>query len=245
MDRPHLWGNNHPAACVFCVAAVYGEKGQVALPQNDAAFADPMGSWRTSVAGQCVADNDNFLDFSLCFDVAVYMSSGGVCRIQGVWGTKAVTREEATERRYYVKAQRGKIIVLCLCLIFAMLIISGKASKLGTYLYVRCNYTHLEEFAAEVIQTGAIPDDRYKRRDVRYYPECGMIEFSTFSSGFGSETVYEGFYYSDEDVPFGFQGTSMSFQSDGGGWSWHESDGDNFEYTEKILGKWYWYRMHF
>ena len=77
------------------------------------------------------------------------------------------------------------------------------------------------------------------------YPECGMIEFSTFSSGFGSETVYEGFYYSDEDVPFGFQGASMSFQSDGGGWSWHESDGDNFEYTEKILGKWYWYRMHF
>ena len=73
----------------------------------------------------------------------------------------------------------------------------------------------------------------------------GMIEFSTFSSGFGSETVYEGFYYSDEDVPFGFQGASMSFQSDGGGWSWHESDGDNFEYTEKILGKWYWYRMHF
>ena len=57
-----------------------------------------------------------------------------------------------------MKAQRGKIIVLCLCLIFAMLIISGKASKLGTYLYVRCNYTHLEEFAAEVIQTGAIPD---------------------------------------------------------------------------------------
>ena len=106
-----------------------------------------------------------------------------------------------------MKAQRGKIILLCLCLIFAMLIISGKASKLGTYLYVRCNYTHLEEFAAEVIQTGAIPDDRYKRRDVRYYPECGMIEFSTFSSGFGSETVYEGFYYSDEDVPFGFQGT--------------------------------------
>lgn len=143
-----------------------------------------------------------------------------------------------------MKAQRGKIILLCLCLIFAMLIISGKASKLGTYLYVRCNYTHLEEFAAEVIQTGAIPDDRYKRRDVRYYPECGMIEFSTFSSGFGSETVYEGFYYSDEDVPFGFQGASMSFQSDGGGWSWHESDGDNFEYTEKILGKWYWYRMN-
>ena len=118
-----------------------------------------------------------------------------------------------------MKAQRGKIIVLCLCLIFAMLIISGNASKLGTYLYVRCNYTHLEEFAAEVIQTGAIPDDRYKRRDVRYYPECGMIEFSTFSSGFGSETVYEGFYYSDEDVPFGFQGTSMSFQFDGGSWS--------------------------
>jgi hypothetical protein len=46
-----------------------------------------------------------------------------------------------------------------------------------------------------------------------------MIEFSTFSSGFGSETVYEGFYYSDEDVPFGFQGTSMSFQFDGGSWS--------------------------
>ena len=78
MDRPHLWGNDHPTACVFCVAAVYGEKGQVALPQNDAAFADPMGSWRTSVAGQCVTDNDNFFDFSICFDVAVYMSNGVV-----------------------------------------------------------------------------------------------------------------------------------------------------------------------
>ena len=63
-----------------------------------------------------------------------------------------------------------------------------------------------------------------------------MIEFSTFSSGFGSETVYEGFYYSDEDVPCGFQGTCMSFQFDGGSWSWHESDGDNFEYTEKSSG---------
>ena len=31
----------------------------------------------------------------------------------------------------------------------------------------------------------------------------------------------------------------------GGGWSWHKSDGDNFEHTEKILGKWYRYRMHF
>lgn len=78
---PIFGGNDHPTACVFCVAAVYGEKGQVALPQNDAAFADPMGSWRTSVAGQCVTDNDNFLDFSICFDVAVYMSNGGVCRI--------------------------------------------------------------------------------------------------------------------------------------------------------------------
>lgn len=39
------------------------------------------GSWRTSVAGQCVTDNDNFFDFSICFDVAVYMSNGGVCRI--------------------------------------------------------------------------------------------------------------------------------------------------------------------
>lgn len=104
---------------------------------------------------------------------------------------------------------------------------------------------HGDGFAAEVIQTDTIPDDRYKRRNVRYYLEYGMIESSTFSSEFGSETVYDGFYYSGEDVPCGFQGTSMSFQFDGGGWSWHESDGDNFECTEKILGKAYWYRMHF
>ena len=104
---------------------------------------------------------------------------------------------------------------------------------------------HGDGFAAEVIQTDTIPDDRYKRRNVRYYLEYGLIESSTFSSEFGSETVYDGFYYSGEDVPCGFQGTSMSFQFDGGGWSWHESDGDNFEYTEKILGKAYWYRMHF
>lgn len=69
----------------YCLRFLRGgcvrRKGQVALPQNDAAFADPMGSWRTSVAGQCVTDNDNFFDFSICFDVAVYMSNGGVYRI--------------------------------------------------------------------------------------------------------------------------------------------------------------------
>lgn len=72
-----------------------------------------------------------------------------------------------------------------------------------------------------------------------------MIEFVVRASGMGSSTAYEGFYYSAQGRPIGFQGTELDFQPDGAGWRWEESGRDNMELTEQILPHWYWFRMSF
>ena len=142
------------------------------------------------------------------------------------------------------KKQLLKGALLCIAVILALWIQSGNASKTGIKLYVQWNRLQLEKFADTVIETGNIPvNSNFK--EVRYYPKHKMIEFTIFSNGFGSETTYEGFYYSYEDVPCGFQGTDMNFQFDGTGWNWYEPDGDNNENTERIAENWYWYRIHF
>lgn len=140
--------------------------------------------------------------------------------------------------------QLPKVILLCIAVILALWILSGNASKTGIRLYVQWNYSQLEEFAETVIETGSIPiNSNFKK--AHYYPNRKMIEFNVLSNGFGSATTYEGFYYSCEDVPCGFQGTDMDFQFDGTGWNWQDLDGDNSESTEKIIKNWYWYRVHF
>lgn len=72
-----------------------------------------------------------------------------------------------------------------------------------------------------------------------------MIQFDVKKGGFGTSTTYEGFYYSLEDIPRGFQGVDIEFQCNGVGWEWHDSNNDNSAYTEQIIDNWYWFEMHF
>ena len=72
-----------------------------------------------------------------------------------------------------------------------------------------------------------------------------MVEFIIKGTGIGSSTACEGFDYSEDDRPIGFQGTELDFVRDGTGWSRREENGDNHEQIEKIAVHWYWFRMSF
>lgn len=74
------------------------------------------------------------------------------------------------------------------------------------------------------------------------------IEFYCGGAGFGSQTAYCGFYYTDDDdmhavwcaPPAGTPLTGM-----GQGFSWQEEVGDNRYYTEHICGHFYYYEASF
>ena len=77
------------------------------------------------------------------------------------------------------------------------------------------------------------------------WAHSGQVEFELSSWGISPASVYEGFYYSPEDKPLGFQGVSVHFVPDGNGWTWSEPSGDNRQYTERIASHWYCYKAVF
>ena len=118
------------------------------------------------------------------------------------------------------------------------------STKEGDINYVQVNQAALEQFAFGLLED-PVGETRYNGWQVNGYQDAGMVEFITKGTGIGSSTAYEGFYYSEDDRPIGFQGTELDFVQDGTGWSWKEEDGDNCEYIEKITAHWYWFRMSF
>lgn len=119
-----------------------------------------------------------------------------------------------------------------------------RVEKADIIEYVQTNQEALEQFATTLM---ADPPKyaAYNGWRVCYYPAAGMVEFITKGTGIGSATAYEGFYYSEDDRPIGFQGTEVDFVWDDTGWSWEETDGDNHERTERITARWYWFQMNF
>ena len=143
-----------------------------------------------------------------------------------------------------LKAVLAAVCVLCILVIVYAAVFQKHSAKADIIEYVQTNQEALEQFA-----TGLMADSSegtaYNGWQVAYYPAAGMIEFITKRSGIGSATAYEGFYYSADDRPIGFQGTEVDFVRDDTGWSWEEADGDNHERTEKITAHWYWFQMDF
>lgn len=112
--------------------------------------------------------------------------------------------------------------------------------------YVENHSSELTQYAENMIENGMNGEsDTYGRYHVTYWADGGMVEFISEASGLGSNTIYRGFYFSMNDAPLGFQGTNVSYIPNNRGWIWSESNGDNWEYTEKIQDHWYWFEMHF
>lgn len=84
-------------------------------------------------------------------------------------------------------------------------------------------------------------------RDVTFWDYEGTtVEFSMGSSGLGSSTAYWGIQYVPSGERLGFQGSRLEgWISDGDGWRWEESGGDNRCYIQELDENWYYYEMEF
>ena len=72
------------------------------------------------------------------------------------------------------------------------------------------------------------------------------MDFSMGSSGIGSSTTYWGIQYVPSGERLGFQGSQLEgWISDGDGWRWEESGGDNRCYIQELDERWYYYEMEF
>ena len=75
----------------------------------------------------------------------------------------------------------------------------------------------------------------------------GFVDFDCGGSGFGSETSYCGFYFSDDDnmTEIWCAPSGVSLSKSGSGYEWHEENGDNTYYTENICGHFYYYEASY
>lgn len=128
--------------------------------------------------------------------------------------------------------------------ILCVVILQKGSTKSEIFDYVQGNQADLERFAVELIRVNG-KDAKYRNWPVAYYEDVRTVEFLTKGSGLGPVTTYEGFYYSENDVPVGFQGVELNFIQDGDGWIWRESNGDNCNQTERITEHWFWFKMSF
>ncbi len=80
--------------------------------------------------------------------------------------------------------------------------------------------------------------------DVRLWNSV-QVDFTCQTKGFGASTDYYGFYYSADDLPRGFQGSTLTFTPYQDGLRWEEPGGDNSCYLEKLAQNWYYFEMHF
>ena len=112
--------------------------------------------------------------------------------------------------------------------------------------YVQKNYDELTQFAVEALEDPYDLKARtYNGWIVSCIPSTSVVEFTVRGFGIGPSTEYEGFYYSPDDVPLGFQGTDVELTEVDDRWQWAEEYGDNWGYTEKIVEHWYWFEAHF
>ena len=128
--------------------------------------------------------------------------------------------------------------------ILCVVILQKGSTKSEIFDYVQGNQADLERFAVELIRVNG-KDAKYRNWPVAYYEDVRTVEFLTKGSGLGPVTTYEGFYYSENDVPVGFQGVELDFIQDGDGWIWREANGDNCDQTERITEHLFWFKMSF
>lgn len=109
--------------------------------------------------------------------------------------------------------------------------------------YVNLRHDHLISYCETLLEEKAT-SAQYGPWRVSVHPEDGMVEFHTGAGGFGSETSYEGFYYSSEDAHIPFQGAELPIEVyDGTGW-WTDGT-DNHGSTYRFRKYFYWFEAYF
>ena len=115
--------------------------------------------------------------------------------------------------------------------------------------YVIRHQDELDSFVAAAYAN--IPADNYERFIPLEYnnwsavictEEDNVVLFCVYEAGFASSSTYKGFAYSPNDVPVGFYGRIDGFErNDDGSWiSYYQGE---HNYCEKILDKWYYFKV--
>lgn len=140
--------------------------------------------------------------------------------------------------------KRKSIVLAIIVLAFVYISYVGiRYSEFGARKYLYSNRETIEEFALFCLAGGG--ETKYHGWKVDCYKENGQVVFLVSAFGIGSSSLYKGIYYSDSNMPLGFQGENINFIPYEEGWKWEEADGDNWQYTERIFEKWFWFEAHF
>ncbi|WP_312281081.1 hypothetical protein [Oscillibacter sp.] len=144
------------------------------------------------------------------------------------------------------KAYRSVLIIFILALCFLLILMAHRDSKATISSYIEQNHEELKEFADGIAEVNnADMQTTYQDWTVFYWRDANMVEFVTETRGLIPSSSYKGFYYSPDNMPLGYQGVKTNFIKVNNGWRSETVDGDNSEYTEKIMAHWYWFEMNF
>ena len=143
--------------------------------------------------------------------------------------------------------QKNKLVI-GICIIFIVLcsaFITKIIFKPSITEIVKNNNIELTKIAEDIINNKSVGEHTFKNVwEISYHENSNTVEFFCNGSGLDSETYDEGFYYSPLNKPLGFQGENVEFIKYGKGFK-YIGVGDNWQYTEKIMDKWYLYKAHF
>ena len=125
----------------------------------------------------------------------------------------------------------------------------GPLARSDAKLLFQQNRSAVDSAAAQAVERGS--GQGISRppgvQDVTFWDYEGTaVEFSMGGSGRGSSTTYWGIQYVPSGERLGFQGSRLEgWISDGDGWRWEESGGDNRCYIQELDERWYYYEMEF
>lgn len=74
------------------------------------------------------------------------------------------------------------------------------------------------------------------------------VDFSCGGAGFGSQTAYRGFFYTENEDMYAVwcaPPNDQRLSAEGDGYKWTEENGDNTYYVEKICDNFYYYEATF
>lgn len=83
-------------------------------------------------------------------------------------------------------------------------------------------------------------------REINVYDD--HVDFYCGGAGFGSQTAYRGFFYSESGDMYAVwcaPPRNGDLTAEGNGWRWTETDGDNTVYIEEICENFYYYDASF
>lgn len=146
---------------------------------------------------------------------------------------------------------RRNIVQFALVILIALIVFAFIYSNSKPFIkqYVMTHQEELDSFVATAYAN--IPADNYERFIPLEYnnwnavvctEEENVVLFCVYEVGFAPSSTYKGFAYSPNDIPVGLYGRSYGFEQNGDG-SWTSYYEGEYHYCEKILDKWYYFKI--